>query len=254
MKSDSRENSFFLSDLFYNEMISAIVISVLFSFCSMLIEQSASFSEKRKEMVKTQLKARGISSEKVLNAFLTVPRHSFVPDEYLRFSYSDQPLPIGEGQTISQPYIVAFMTEVLGIKPGDKILEIGTGSGYQAAILSEMGAEVFSVELIKSLAENAKRKLTDLGYSAIHLKTGDGYLGWPEYAPFDGIVVTCSPTEIPEPLKQQLDEGGRMIIPVGEQFHVQYLCLLEKKNGKILQKNILPVRFVPMVNEKGRKY
>ncbi len=235
-------------------MISAIMIIVCFSFFSQASGQTGSFNEKREEMVRTQLIRRGISSEKVLNAFMTVPRHSFVPDEYLRFAYSDQPLPIGEGQTISQPYIVAYMTEVLDLKPGNKVLEIGTGSGYQAAILAEVGAEVYSVELIKSLAGNAKRILTNLGYSKIHLKTGDGYLGWPEYAPFDAILVTCSPAEIPEPLKQQLAEGGKMIIPVGEQYNVQYLYLLEKKNGKIHQKNVMPVRFVPMVDEKGRTY
>lgn len=235
-------------------MISVIMTMVCFSIFSQDSGQTGSFMAKREEMVRKQLISRGISSEKVLAVFRSVPRHSFVPEEYLRFAYSDQPLPIGEGQTISQPYIVAYMTEVLDLKPGEKVLEIGTGSGYQAAILAEMGADVFSVELIKSLAVNAKRILTELGYSKIHLKTGDGFLGWAEYAPFDAILVTCSPAEIPEPLKQQLAEGGRMIIPVGEQYHTQYLYLLEKKNGKIHQKNVMAVRFVPMVDEKGRNY
>jgi len=146
------------------------------------------------------------------------------------------------------------MTEVLAIKPGEKVLEIGTGSGYQAAILSEMEAGVYTVEINKSLSENALKLLREMGYQTIRLKTGDGYLGWPEHAPFDAILVTCSPSAIPEPLKEQLAEGGRMIIPVGEQHAVQYLVLLEKKNGKIRQKNVLPVRFVPMINGQGKNY
>ena len=217
-------------------------------------DQPDTYREKREDMVRSQLIVRGISSEEVLNAMRNVPRHEFVPDEYRRFSYADQPLPIGEGQTISQPYIVAYMTEILQIRRGEKVLEIGTGSGYQAAILRETGAEVYSMEVIRSLAEKAKTTLARLGYTDIHLKTGDGYMGWPEYAPFDAILVTCSPSVIPIPLKQQLAEGGRMIIPVGEQGLVQYLYLLEKREGRIRQKNVLPVRFVPMVNEKGNTY
>jgi protein-L-isoaspartate(D-aspartate) O-methyltransferase len=212
------------------------------------------WKEKREEMVRSQLISRGISSREVLDAFRNVPRHLFVPVEYQKLSYSDQPLPIGEGQTISQPYIVAYMTEILDIKPGEKVLEIGTGSGYQAAILKNAGAEVYSVEVIKSLSEKARKTLDNLGYSDIHLKTGDGYEGWAEFAPYDAILVTCSPAEIPSPLIQQLAEGGKMIIPVGEQHSVQFLYLLEKKEGKIKQKNVLPVRFVPMVNEKGKNY
>lgn len=216
--------------------------------------QSGTEAVRRGEMVRTQLIARGITQEKVLAAFRKVPRHLFVPPVYRQLAYADQPLPIGEGQTISQPYIVAYMTEVLAIKPGEKVLEIGTGSGYQAAILSEMEAGVYTVEINKSLSENALKLLREMGYQTIRLKTGDGYLGWPEHAPFDAILVTCSPSAIPEPLKEQLAEGGRMIIPVGEQHAVQYLVLLEKKNGKIRQKNVLPVRFVPMINEQGKNY
>lgn len=212
------------------------------------------FKEKREEMVREQLISRGIVSAEVLKAFRKVPRHQFVPSEYLFWAYADQPLPIGEGQTISQPYIVAYMTEILDLKPGEKVLEIGTGSGYQAAILAENGAEVYSIEIVNTLAERAKETLLKLGYDKIHLKSGDGYLGWPENAPFDAILVTCSPTRIPEPLKEQLADGGRMIIPVGHSGFVQYLYFLEKRNGKIREKNVLPVRFVPMVNSKGKTY
>lgn len=208
----------------------------------------------RKEMVIKQIAARGISDQKVLDAFLNVPRHEFVPYEYRRFAYADQPLPIGEGQTISQPYMVAYMTEVLNIKPGEKVLEIGTGSGYQAAILAEVEAEVYSIEVIEPLAISAKNTLKNLGYKNIRLKTGDGYQGWAEHAPFDAIVVTCSPSAIPEALREQLAEGGRMVIPVGRQNSIQYLYVLEKRKGKIRERNVMPVRFVPMIDSQGKAY
>jgi len=212
------------------------------------------YRDQRMEMVRSQIASRGITDQKVLEAFRKVPRHMFVPQDYRRFSYADQPLPIGEGQTISQPYIVAYMTEILNLKPGEKVLEIGTGSGYQAAILAETEAGVYSIEVIEPLALRAKNILDNLGYKNIFLKTGDGYLGWAEHAPFDAIMVTCSPTKIPEPLIEQLAEGGRMIIPVGRQQGIQYLYLLEKRNGKIRQRNVMPVRFVPMTDEKGKIY
>jgi protein-L-isoaspartate(D-aspartate) O-methyltransferase len=212
------------------------------------------FKDKREEMVKSQLIARGISDKKVLEAFRKVPRDLFVPPEYQRYAYADQPLPIGHDQTISQPYIVAYMTEILDIQPGDKVLEIGTGSGYQAAILAELGAEVFSIEIVKPLSIRAQTTLQQSGYSNIHLKTGDGYHGWPEFAPFHAILVTCSPSGIPNPLIQQLAEGGKMIIPVGKEGIIQYLYLLEKENNKIRQKKVMAVRFVPMVNEKRTSY
>ncbi len=232
----------------------SIVMTIIVSMFFQYSWSTDKFREVREEMVRTQLISRGISGEKILSAFRTVPRHCFVPEELVNSAYGDFPLPIGEGQTISQPYVVAFMTEVLRLKPGDKVLEIGTGSGYQAAILAEMEADVYSIELIEPLARSAEKTLTSLGYEHIRLKTGDGYLGWPEFAPFDAILVTCSPSEIPLPLKQQLADGGKMIIPVGKQHHVQYLYLLEKRNGKIRQENVMPVRFVPMVNEKGKTY
>ncbi len=208
----------------------------------------------RYDMVKTQIASRGITCNEVLKAMRVVPRHEFVPYEYRRYAYADQPLPIGEGQTISQPYIVAYMTEILKIKPGDKVLEIGTGSGYQAAILAEVSADVYSIEVIEPLANRSKNVLESLGYNNIKLKTGDGYQGWPDHAPFDAIMVTCSPSKIPEPLKEQLAEGGKMIIPVGETNTIQFLYLLEKRKGKIRQQNVMPVRFVPMIDEKGQTY
>lgn len=216
--------------------------------------QADPWQRQRDEMVRTQLVSRGISSPAVLDAFRKVPRHRFVPETYQRWAYADQPLLIGEGQTISQPYIVAYMTEVLNLAPGEKVLEIGTGSGYQAAILAETGVQVFSVELNAILASRAKSVLRELGYQKIHLKTGDGYQGWPEHAPYNAILVTCSPTQIPAPLKEQLAEGGRMIIPVGEEDAVQNLIFLEKQNGKLRQKNVLPVRFVPMTDVNGNTY
>lgn len=228
-------------------------MSILF-FSFLLPTSQDDYKAKREEMVRSQIVSRGISSSGVIHAMQKVPRHRFVPHDYLLFAYSDQPLPIGEGQTISQPYIVAYMTESLDIQPGDKVLEIGTGSGYQAAILAEMEAEVYSIELIGSLSENAGIILRELGYQEVHLKTGDGYHGWPEFAPFDAIIVTCSPGQIPLPLQQQLAEGGKMIIPVGERNSIQYLYLLEKVKGRIRQKNVLPVRFVPMVDGKGNSY
>lgn len=213
-----------------------------------------SFGYDRQQMVANQLISRGISDPNVIHAFEKVERHLFVPEVFRHLAYADQPLPIGEGQTISQPYMVAFMSEVIGIQPGEKVLEIGTGSGYQAAILAEMGADVYSIEVIESLAKRASDLLVSLNYNNLHLKEGDGYLGWEEYAPFDAIVVTCSPTRIPRALQEQLAEGGRMIIPVGAQNSIQYLYLLEKKDGKIRRQNKMAVRFVPMIDSKGKAY
>jgi len=232
----------------------AVTAMILLAYFEAPGQTAAEYKTQRYNMVSNQLAGRGISDTKVLEAFRNVPRHEFVPHEYRRYAYADQPLPIGEGQTISQPYIVAYMTEILNIKPGDKVLEIGTGSGYQAAILAEVEAEVFTIEVIEPLATRAKEVLNNLGYKNIHLKTGDGYQGWEENAPYDAILVTCSPSKIPEPLKQQLAEGGRMIIPVGRQHDIQFLYLLEKHNGKIRQRNVLPVRFVPMIDDKGKTY
>ena len=179
----------------------------------------------------------------------TVPRHEFVPDEMRAFAYEDRPLAIGNGQTISQPYIVAFMTSVINPKSDDKILEIGTGSGYQAAVLAEIVGEVYTIEIIPALAEQAEKKFQALEYTNIHTRVGDGYHGWPEKAPFDAIVVTAAPDEIPMPLVDQLKEGGKLVIPVGPKYSVQSLQLVTKKKGKTSVTNLFPVRFVPFIRD-----
>lgn len=202
----------------------------------------------RQQMVEL-LRDYGIDDEALLSVMGRIPRHLFIPKSYRTqgCNYSDHPLPIGDGQTISQPYVVAYMTEKLGIKPGDKVLEIGTGSGYQAAVLAEMGASVYSIEVIPSLAKHAQRVLTRLGYAnQVHVRQGDGYKGWPDEAPFNVVIVTCAPESIPETLVNQLGEGGTMIIPTGVPMS-QRLVVLKKKNGRTEIKDDLPVRFVPMV-------
>ncbi|MCP2620253.1 protein-L-isoaspartate(D-aspartate) O-methyltransferase [Candidatus Aminicenantes bacterium AC-334-K16] len=199
----------------------------------------------RKLMVDNQLRARGIKDERVLQAMEKVPRHLFVPENMQEVAYSDEPLPIGEGQTISQPYIVAYMTEAIQPESWKRVLEIGTGSGYQAAILAELVKEVYTVELIPELAERAKTLLDGLGYQNIHYKIGDGTLGWPEEAPFDSILVTAAPAKIPTSLEEQLGPGGRLIIPVGEMFQDLYLVIREK--DKLSRQKLLSVRFVPLV-------
>ena len=206
---------------------------------------SDKFEKKRYEMVDRQIKGRGIRDRKILDVMSTVPRHLFVP-RYLRWrAYVDGPLPIGHGQTISQPYIVAYMTDILQIQPEHRILEIGTGSGYQAAVLAELTDQVYTIEIIPELAKSAGKKLKKTGYGSVHTRQGDGYHGWPDAAPFDGIVVTAAAEFIPPPLLLQLAEGGRMIIPVGSPFFVQHLMLVEKKQGEITTRSLMPVRFVP---------
>lgn len=209
---------------------------------------TAEYLERRYTMVKRQIEDRGIKDPRLLAAMREIPRHEFVPEEARQSAYEDRPLGIGFGQTISQPYIVAFMTEQLAPKPGDRILEVGTGSGYQAAILSKLVAEVFSIEIVPQLAESAAATLKKLNLQNVQTKAGDGYKGWPEHAPFDAIIVTCAPDHVPNPLVKQLKEGGRMIVPVGG-VGEQSLYLLEKRDGKIEQKSVLPVRFVPMTGE-----
>ena len=199
-------------------------------------------------MVQEQLMPRGIHEERVLAAMAKVPREEFVPKETRPASYTDQPLPIGYSQTISQPFVVAFMTEQLQLKRDDRVLEIGTGSGYQAAILAEVVAGVYTIEIIEPLAKNAEATLKRLGYKNVQVKAGDGYKGWPEHAPFDAVIVTCAPDHVPQPLVDQLKEGGRMIIPVGR-LGEQELYFLEKKNGQLKKRAVLPVRFVPMAGE-----
>ena len=230
-------------------LIAAVLASVS---CERAPQTATDFSTERQRMVQEQLMPRDIHEERVLAAMTKVPREEFVPQDSRAASYTDQPLPIGYGQTISQPFIVAFMTEQLRLAPGDRVLEIGTGSGYQAAILAEIVAEVYSIEIIEPLAKTAEVTLERLGYKNVHVKAGDGYKGWPEHASFDVVIVTCAPDHVPQPLVDQLKEGGRMIIPVGG-FGDQELYLLEKKNGQLEQRAVLPVRFVPMAGEVQKK-
>lgn len=204
-------------------------------------------------MVREQLESpgRGITNTRVLEVMGRVPRHEFVAPEARSHAYEDRPLPIGYGQTISQPYIVAFMTEQLDPVPTDRVLEIGTGSGYQAAVLSELVAEVWTIEIVEPLAERAADDLHRLSYTNVHVRAGDGYQGWPSKAPFDAVIVTCAPESVPQPLVEQLAEGGRMIIPVGPAWD-QQLILLRKQDGQLERQMVLPVRFVPMTGEAGR--
>jgi protein-L-isoaspartate(D-aspartate) O-methyltransferase len=197
-------------------------------------------------MVTEQIEARGVRDPRVLEAMRKVPRHEFVPREQRPYAYADHPLPIGHQQTISQPYIVAAMTELAQVRPGARVLEIGTGSGYQAAVLAELGAEVYSIEIVEPLARSAAATLERLGYR-VQVRAGDGYQGWPEHAPFEAIVVTAAPPRIPEPLKQQLAEGGRLVIPVGDFY--QELVVLTRRGGELERRSVFPVRFVPMTGE-----
>jgi protein-L-isoaspartate(D-aspartate) O-methyltransferase len=208
------------------------------------------FAAQRERMVDEQIRARGVVDPAVLRALRRVPRHEFVPAAHRGQAYADYPLPIGFEQTISQPYIVAYMTEALGLRGGQRALEIGTGSGYQAAVLAEIGIEVYTIEIVEPLGLRAAETLKRLGYQRVHTRIGDGYRGWPAAAPFDGIIVTAAPAAIPAPLAEQLAEGGRMVIPVGR--HVQDLKVLKKRDGRLVTLDTLPVRFVPMTGEAAR--
>lgn len=237
-----------------------IVVCSLLILASMIMQRlvkagtppppsDAAWKSLRNRMVEEQLLAAGrdIRDPRVLEAMRTVPRHEFVPEDVRMRAYDDGPLPIGYGQTISQPFIVAYMTWQIAPQPGLKILEIGTGSGYQAAILAHLGAQVYTIEIVPELAERARTDLDRLGYKNIMVKAGDGYRGWAEHAPFDRIIVTCAPTHVPQPLIEQLKEGGRMIIPVGEAY--EELHVLEKRQGKVEEQAVMAVRFVPMTGE-----
>ena len=229
-----------------------IVAVLVASGCHHEPTSSSEFAAERKKMVEEQLRPRGIRDQRVLVAMAKVPRQEFVSQNQRGQSYADSALPIGHDQTISQPFIVAYMTEQLHLQPTDRVLEIGTGSGYQAAVLAELAKEVYTIEIIEPLAKDASARLARLGYRNAHVKVGDGYQGWPEAAPFDAIIVTCAPDKVPQPLTQQLKEGGRMIIPVGTGLD-QQLYLLEKKGSELAQTAILPVRFVPMAGEAANK-
>jgi protein-L-isoaspartate(D-aspartate) O-methyltransferase len=230
--------------------ISQFLIAALLAAtgCGQQAPTAADFEAQRQRMVEKQLKPRGIKDEGVLAAMVKVPREEFVPADARSSAYEDGPLPIGYDQTISQPYIVGFMTEQLRPKTSDRVLEIGSGSGYQAAVLAELVKDVYTIEIVEPLAKTAEATLQRLGYKNVHIKVGDGYKGWPEEAPFDAIIVTCAPEKVPQPLTDQLKDGGRMVIPVGERF-AQQLYLLEKKNGQLKESVTLPVRFVPMLRE-----
>ena len=208
------------------------------------------FEQERLEMVQTTIEARGVTDENVLNAMRTVPRHLFVLPDHVEMAYRDHPLPIDYGQTISQPYIVAWMTELLDLKPGEKVLEIGTGSGYQAAVLAELdGVEVYTIEIVPELAEIATDRLEKLGYSRVKVMQGDGYYGWPEYAPFDAIIVTAAPDHLPGPLVEQLTEGGRLVIPIGPPGGYQALWKFVKEGQDVTAYNMGGVKFVPFTGE-----
>lgn len=216
-----------------------------------VFEEDEAMVKRRTDMVRTQIERRGVSDQAVLEAMRRVPRHRFVPSEHTDSAYRDSPLPIGHGQTISQPYIVALMTETLAIEPDDRVLEVGTGSGYQAAILAEVVREVVTIEIVGELAESATRLFRDLGYRNVTALSGDGYFGWEEQSPYDAIIVTAAASHIPPPLIDQLRPGGRMVIPVGETVWTQNLLLVEKDlDGEITTRNLLPVRFVPLTGDR----
>lgn len=208
------------------------------------------FVQERLQMVEATIVRRGVSDPDVLRAMRTVPRHQFVPADYLAQAYEDHPLPIGYGQTISQPYIVAWMTELLELQPGEKVLEIGTGSGYQAAVLAELSdIEVYSIEIVPELADQAATRLRDLGYTGVHVKQGDGYYGWEEYAPFDAIIVTAAPDHLPQPLVQQLKDGGRLVVPIGPPGGYQSLWQFAKQDDELIAYSLGGVSFVPFIGE-----
>ncbi len=223
----------------------ALCLLVALASCKPAAAPARDFAAERERMVKEQVVMRGVTDARVVAAMRKVPRDAFVPWLLRRFSYTDRPVPIGLDQTISQPFIVALMTDQLQLKPTDRVLEIGTGSGYQAAILAELAAEVYTIEIVEPLGKSAAATLQRLGYKNVQVKIGDGYKGWPEHAPFDAVIVTCAPEQVPRPLVEQTKEGGRIVISVGARSE-QKLYLLEKKDGRLKQEAILPVLFVPM--------
>ncbi len=206
--------------------------------------------ERRLEMVERQIRQRGVVDQRVLDVMRTVPRERFVPPDGARLAYEDTPLAIGFGQTISQPYIVAYMTEALNVQPAHRVLEIGTGSGYQAAVLGRLAREVYTIEIVSGLARSASTVLRELGYSNVHVREGDGYAGWPEQSPFDRIIVTAAPDEIPQPLIDQLAPGGRLVIPIGAQGQTQWMTIVERTAAGVVERRTIPVQFVPFTRGK----
>lgn len=237
-------------------LASLVTLATLECSCAANWAPQESFEQLRQTMVERQLVSRGIADRRVLDALRRVPRHLFVPEQFRRLAYEDHPLPIGLEQTISQPYIVALMTELARVANDHTVLEIGTGSGYQAAVLSVLANRVYTIEYLAPLGEAARKRLAELGYKNVEVKIGDGYQGWPERQPFDAILVTAASEEVPQPLIDQLKPGGRLVIPVGRQADTQMLQVLEKDSGgKITRRNTIPVRFVPLVKgqDRGKK-
>jgi len=226
---------------------------ILLPFSFLYPSEDRAFTAARQRMIEKDLKGRDIADLQVLEIMGRIPRHLFVEKSLQRQAYADHPLPIGEGQTISQPYIVALMTQILRIKPGEKVLEVGTGSGYQAAVLAELTDQVFSIEIREKLTQAASKILKELGYNQVRLKSGDGYFGWEEFAPFDAILVTCAANHIPPSLIKQLKEGGRLILPLGSTTYFQTLTLITKKGGQTDVQHLMGVAFVPMTGEAQKK-
>jgi protein-L-isoaspartate(D-aspartate) O-methyltransferase len=234
--------------------VSALLLAVLLVTTAPARSQSEeALAERRKAMVERQVAARGVTDPKVLRALTDIPRHVFVPAEYADLAYGDPPLPIDEGQTISQPYIVGLMTQCLALREGDKVLEIGTGSGYQAAVLALLAGRVWTIEIHEPLARKAAATLARLGLANVEVRAGDGFFGWPEEAPFDAIIITCAVRRVPEPLFEQLAEGGRLVVPLGDTRPFQTLTVLTKDKGAPVVRRVLDVRFVPMTGEAQKK-
>jgi protein-L-isoaspartate(D-aspartate) O-methyltransferase len=234
------------------KLMAILAFSMILLACSSQGSAKDPYLTARQRMVTEDIQKRGIDDQRVLQAMLKVERHLFVPESYRPMAYADRPLPIGEGQTISQPYIVALMTYHLHLTPEDRVLEIGTGSGYQAAVLAELAKEVYSLEIIDALARAAQARLQALGYKNVWVKSGDGFYGWPEHSPFDAIMITCATPKIPKRLLEQLKEGGRMILPLGKEPFHQALTLVTKRAGRLEQQPIEDVVFVPMTGEIGK--
>lgn len=230
-----------------------LVAGLLASAAPALSQSERTMAARRQAMVDTQIAARGVTDPRILKAMREVPRHLFVPAEYQHLAYADHPLPIDEDQTISQPFIVALMSQCLALEEGDKVLEIGTGSGYQAAVLAHLASRVFTIEIHAPLARRATETLALLGLSNVEVRTGDGFFGWPEEAPFEAIIITCAVPEVPAPLLEQLAEGGRLVLPLGDARTYQTLTVLTKRRGRPLIRQVLDVRFVPMTGEAQKK-
>ncbi len=249
MVSRAREKARVRKNLF---IAAALFLAPYPHFLDPALAADDTHAARREQMVATQIEARGIQDKNVLNAMRRVPRHEFIPEPLRAMAYADRPVPIGEEQTISQPYIVALMTELAEVQPGEKVLEIGTGSGYQAAILAELTQQVYTIEILPALAHRAQETLERLGYTGVQSRVGDGYLGWPEEAPFDAILVTAAPDHVPQPLVDQLAEEGILIIPVGPEGAIQELQRLRKRHGKLSTEKVIPVVFVPLIHESER--